>query len=424
METIDPNTRMMMMMLLLWVLLVGPSVFGSPLEIQLLDMMLQEAEGNPSNGRDQRDISVLPATSIGCDESGSPEDFSHLFEDYEESNEECVEFLTPYNASQPSEVIQVIMTTQAAELRMKPEASTTTTVMPTTTISTTTSEPKTTTEESCEYDVETTKVPEFSGCEDGANEKSDDNVVTTTEEPCEDTDEQNTNLCPQFMPAQGSSAHQRPPPAFRFRKPVKNYVEPILYEGNFAKPLQRTAPIGPQQRDYFVSNKQIVPRPRPKYRKRIPPSIYMNNIVRGLDCSDEVSQYPPRTSNQPQRYWDVSPVDFSQRSQGLKKMRPEKNMRSFAPVPIKRQPFYPRSSEENMERQFLRERDTETQYRHYLDEELSQEERLMPPATPTPSLDPCQEEHDRTFYGGRPLRAQKEQLVDYPQPPISSHFFT
>ncbi|XP_017115527.1 proteoglycan 4 [Drosophila elegans] len=625
METIDPNTRMMMMLLLLWVLLVGPSVFGSPLEIQLLDMMLQEAEGNPSNDRDQRDISVLPATSIGCDESGSPEDFSHLFEDYEESNEECVEFLPPCessfaeglpiehpcfvkllllrtpllkqdpcanfslipekpittikpeikkcrpknkanknttekvllglpnngtesstnispnnstteaqldskiikirklvpkstttttttsttttletttseettiteeppattteleattttpttttttsatttttqlpytenqlkrlkalrnrrknqkgnspkvpdppkikldNASQPSEVIQVIMTTEAAELRLKPEASTTTTVMPTTTVSTTTSEPETSTEESCEDDVETTKVPEFSGCEDEdlpANDKTENNVVTTTEEPCEDTDEQNTNLCPQFMPAQGSSAHQKPPPAFRFRKPVKNYVEPILYEGNFAKPLQRTAPIGPQQRDYFVSNKQIVPRPRPKYRKRIPPSIYMNNIVRGLDCSDEGGQYPPRTPNQPQRYWDVSPVDFSQRSQGLKKMRPEKNMRSFAPVPIKRQPFYPRSSEENMERQFLRERDTETQYRHYPDEELSQEERLMPPATPTPSLDPCQEEHDRTFYSRRPIRPQKEQLVDYPQPPISSHFFT
>ncbi|XP_070067601.1 uncharacterized protein [Drosophila takahashii] len=321
------------------------------------------------------------------------------------------------------------MTTEAAELKLKPENSTTTTIVPPTTASTTTSEPETTTEDSCADEVETTKVPEFSGCEDDEDPQgSENNVATTTEEPCEDTDEQDTNLCPQFMPTQEPSARPRPPPAYRFRKPVKNYVEPILYEGNFAKPLQRMAPLGPQPRDYFVSNKQIVPRPRPKYRKRIPPSIYMNNIVRGLDCSDEVGQYPSRTPNQPQRYWDVNPVGLLERSQGLRPrtVGPERNMRSFAPVPIKRKPQYPRNPEESMERQFLRERDPkpQAQYHHFPEEEVPHEERFIPPPTPTASLDPCQQEHDQFLYRERPHRQQTHHLVDYPQPPTSSHFFT
>jgi len=63
--------------------------------MQLLDMMLREAEGYPSNGRDQRDINVLPATSIGCDESDSQEQFDHLFDDYEESKEGCMDLLPP-----------------------------------------------------------------------------------------------------------------------------------------------------------------------------------------------------------------------------------------------------------------------------------------------------------------------------------------
>ncbi|XP_041675510.1 eukaryotic translation initiation factor 4 gamma [Drosophila eugracilis] len=621
METVGPNTRLKMLLLLLWVLLWGPSAFGSPLEIQLLDLMLREAEGYPSNGRSQRDIDVLPAASIGCDDSGSQEEFSNLFDDYEESKEDCLEFLPPCepsfqdglpidhpcfvkllllrtpllkqdpcanfsliaenpitttvkpkskkcnprrkakksgkenvllglpnnrtlnsttnapiisttttepnskiinirklvprvkpnttstttsttttletttveetttpkeetteeplettteleitttppsttstttttqpaftanqlkrlktfrerqkssrrkspnvpdppqikldNVSQPSEVIQVIMTTEAAELKLKPEVNTTTTVVPTTTVSTSTSKPETTTVESCEDEVETIKVPENSGCEDDeASDQSENKLNNTTEEPCEDTDEQDTNLCPQFMPTQGA-APPRPPPPYRFRKPVKNYVEPILYEGNFAKPLQRMPPMGPQQRDYFVTNKQIVPRPRPKYRKRIPPSIYMNNIVRGMDCSDEVSQTP----NQPQMSWDGGLIP---RSQSLRKIRPERNMRSFAPTPIRRNPSYPRSSEEMMERQYQRERhpDPRPQYHHFPEDEVLQEERSMPPATPTPNLDPCQQEHDHILYSQRPHRQQTEHLVDYPQPPTSSHFFT
>ncbi|XP_017048815.1 uncharacterized protein PB18E9.04c [Drosophila ficusphila] len=633
METIDPNTRMMILLLSIWVLLFGPLVFGSPLEMQLLDMMLREAEGYPSNDRDHRDISVLPATSVGCDESESDEQFGHLFDDYEESKEECMEFMppcepsfneglpiehpcfvrllllrtpllkqdpcanftlvtekpsttikpktkkckpkgkankvedpnvllaqpnngtsnsttisptnsttealpdskiikikklvpvprkpkqnstttttttttfetttveettTPFettpteewpvttteseitttpstttttstttpspapytdnqlkrlrtlmnrrrnhkgkepkvpdppkikldNVSKASEVIQVIMTTEAAELRLKPKENSTTTVMPTTTVSTTTSGPEITTEKSCEDEGETTKASDFSGCDDvEETDKSQNHDATTTEEPCEDTDEQDTNLCPQFMPAQGPK-QPRPPPSYRYRKPVKNYVEPILYEGNFAKPLQRMAPVAPQQRDYFVTNKQIVPRPRPKYRKRIPPSIYMNNIVRGLDCSDEVAQYPQRPPNQPQRFWDVRRDNLLQRNPVLRKMGPERNMmRSFAPAPFKRQPLIPRSSEERMEREFLRERDPQPQpqYHHYPDEEVFQEERLMPPATPTASLDPCQMEHDHALFGQRPHHQQTDHLVDYPQAPTSSHFFT
>lgn len=76
-------------------------------------MMLREAEGYPSTGRDQRDISVLPAASIGCDdkdvsmmqaasigcdESGSQEQFSHIFDEYDES-EECLDFLPAYEPS-------------------------------------------------------------------------------------------------------------------------------------------------------------------------------------------------------------------------------------------------------------------------------------------------------------------------------------
>lgn len=34
-------------------------------------------------------------------------------------------------------------------------------------------------------------------------EVSENGATSTTEEPCEDTEEQDTNLCPQFMPTQG-----------------------------------------------------------------------------------------------------------------------------------------------------------------------------------------------------------------------------
>ncbi|EDX04072.1 GD22502 [Drosophila simulans] len=362
----------MMMLPLLWVLLVGASVFGSPLEMQLLDMMLREAEDYPSNGRDQRDISVLPAAPIGCDDSENQlKRLRALRNRRKNSRAKSPKVPDPPqikldNASQPSEVIQVIMTTEPAEMKLQPEVNTTTTtVVPPTSVSTSTSNPEITTSESCDEEVKSTTVSEFSGCDDdeGKDFKVSENGDTpTTEEPCEDTEEQDTNLCPQFMPTQGPSASPRPPPSYRFRKPVKNYVEPILYERDFAKPIQQMTPVGPQQRDYFVSNKQIVPRPRPKYRKRIPPSIYMNNIVRGLDCSDE--------------------------------------------------------------RQYMMERDPEPrpQYHHYPEDEVFHED--VPLASPTPSLDPCQQEHDHVLFRQRPQHQQTDHLANYPLPPISSHFFT
>jgi len=70
--------------------------------MQLLDMMLREAEDYPSNGRDQRDISVLPTAPIGCDDSGDAQDpFSHIFDEYEESKEECMDFLPPCEPTFP-----------------------------------------------------------------------------------------------------------------------------------------------------------------------------------------------------------------------------------------------------------------------------------------------------------------------------------
>ncbi|XP_070141475.1 uncharacterized protein [Drosophila kikkawai] len=656
METIGPNTRPMMMLLLLWlwVLLLGPSVYGSPLEMQLLEMMLREAEGYPINGRDQRDISVLPAASIGCDESGSQEQqFSDLFDD---ESEECVDFLAPYEpsfrrglpvehpcfvrllllrtpllkedpcgnftlasetirttkkpkkkcnpkgkqkglwptknfvnkkptesttestnstaalqtnsttdspipetqstpkliklrklvpknrnsttsttpstisttmeatgpdskiinirkyapknkklkpnsttttssttlatmetttveetttpeettsttsedpttntseqeattpeypttpkttsyttttqrpltenqlkrlkaaqirrrnrkgygkgtpnvpdppkikidgATQPSEVIHVILPTDAAEMRLQPEEdSNTTPVMTTTPMTTSTSEPETTTEDSCEDEVETTKLPEYPESEDA--EASDSKGVNSMEEPCEDTEEQDTNLCPQFMPAQpNSDPPRRPQMPYRYRKPVKNYVEPILYEGNIGKPLHRNTRIGPPQKDYFISNKQIVPRPRPKYRKRLPHSIYMNNIVRGLDCVDEIDHHQSRNPNQPQRYWDLRRVGPHRRIQ---------NIRSFAPVPARRPLPQLGSTEESAEGQHLRERESEPQPQQLLrypehEETVLHEEKPMPPqAMPTPSMDPCQVEHDHALFGER-----------------------
>ncbi|KAH8384269.1 hypothetical protein KR200_002587, partial [Drosophila serrata] len=324
-------------------------------------------------------------------------------------------------ATQPSEVIHVILPTNAAEMRLTPEEDNTTTVMPITT--TTTSEPETTTEDSCEDEVETTKLPEFPESEDDeASDRSEGKGVTSMEEPCEDTEEQGTNLCPQFMPAQ---RHQNAPKRiqipYRNRKPVKNYVEPILYEGNIAKPLHRPTRIRPPQKDYFISNKQIVPRPRPKYRKRLPHSIYMNNIVRGLDCVDEVDHHPIRNPHQPQQFWDMRRVGPGQRIQNPRQLIPERN---FVPVPARRLLSHAESIEESDESQYPRERESEPhsqQLRYPEDvETVLHEERPMPQqAMPTPSMDPCQVEHDHALYGER-----REHPGDYPQTPASSHFFT
>ncbi|KAH8328677.1 hypothetical protein KR067_013178, partial [Drosophila pandora] len=599
METINPSTRPMMM-LLLWVLYFGHTAFGSPLdshEMELLEMIFRDAEGYPSSDRGPRDIDVLPATSIGCDESGSEE--YNMFEDLEHS-EECLDFLPPCEEpayddrlpmehpcfvrmlllrtpllkqdpcanfslatqppkvnkkpkhkkcnpkakknkiatktelvppsnngtvnstaapiatstepnskiiriskliprkrknitttststtsttttletttveettrpvelttttteteppttteletttlpptttepplaenqlkrfrsqtnrkknvpdppqikldgnSQPSEVIQVIMTTEAAEMRQLPDGENSTTVTPTTAVVVTTSAPETTTEESCEAesvgdsgDGESSKQrPEFSEAEEQDVEGNRIGGDRGGEEPCEDTEEQDTNLCPQVVPAQRNT-NSRHPPSPRFRKPIKNYVEPILYEGHFDKPHHQM-PVGPQQRDYFISNKQIMPRPKPKYKKRIPPSIYVNNIVRGMDCNDENDSQSEEHSrnhpNQPQRHWDLRRIGFASRNQVLRKPVTERNVRNFVPIPPRRLISYPEHSVRSQERsQYLMEREPEPRpiHPHYPEEDVeSPEERPMPSATPTSPLDPCQEDHD------------------------------
>ncbi|EDW12663.1 uncharacterized protein LOC6577254 [Drosophila mojavensis] len=121
--------------------------------------------------------------------------------------------------------------------------------------------------------------------ESEAHEEAEDCESEASEE-CEDNEDQNTNLCPQFTSSGGMGNMRHPN---RYRKPLGNIVEPILYEGQFAKPRQRigTMPQQPHRRDFYVSNKQIMPRPRPKQREPLPHSIYMNNIVRGIKCSDE-----------------------------------------------------------------------------------------------------------------------------------------
>lgn len=83
-------------------------------------------------------------------------------------------------------------------------------------------------------------------------------------------------------------------PPTRNRKLHKNYVEPILYEGQFTKPRHSHGLVPAQRRDYYLSNKQIMPRPKPRYRAPLPHSIYLNNIVRGIKCNDEVGNvgYP------------------------------------------------------------------------------------------------------------------------------------
>ncbi|KAH8244343.1 hypothetical protein KR026_007042, partial [Drosophila bipectinata] len=588
METINPSTRPMMM-LLLWVLYFGHTAFGSPLdshEMELLEMIFRDAEGYPSSDRDPRDIDVLPASSIGCDDSGSAE--YNMFDDLARS-EECLDCLPPceepayddrlpmehpcfvrmlllrtpllkqdpcanfslatqpprvnkkpkhkkcnpkakkqktatkiepvppsnngtLNSTaapiatstepnskiirisklvprkrknttttststtsttttletttveeatrpvelttttteteppttteletttlppttteppladnqlkrftgmlprkknvpdppqikldgnlQPSEVIQVIVTTEAAELQQLPDGENSTTVTPTTAVVVTTSVPETTTEESCEAesmgdsgDGEYSKQrqPEF------PETQEQDVESKSVQEPCEDTEEQDTNLCPQVVPAQRNGKHSPPP---RFRKPIKNYVEPILYEGHFDKPHHQMPPVGPQQRDFFISNKQIMPRPKPKYKKRIPPSIYVNNIVRGMDCNDEndsqSEEHPRNPPNPPQRNWDLRRIGVVSRNQVLRKPVTERNVRNFVPMPARRLSSFP---EHSQERQYVMERDPQPLpiHPHYSEEVESPEERPMPLATPTSTLDPCLEEHD------------------------------
>nr|XP_043068536.1 eukaryotic translation initiation factor 4 gamma [Drosophila bipectinata] len=628
METINPSTRPMMM-LLLWVLYFGHTTFGSPLdshEMELLEMIFRDAEGYPSSDRDPRDIDVLPASSIGCDDSGSAE--YNMFDDLARS-EECLDCLPPceepvyddrlpmehpcfvrmlllrtpllkqdpcanfslatqpprvnkkpkhkkcnpkakkqktatkiepvppsnngtLNSTaapiatstepnskiirisklvprkrknttttststtsttttletttveettrpvelttttteteppttteletttlppttteppladnqlkrftgmlprkknvpdppqikldgnlQPSEVIQVIVTTEAAELMKLPDGENSTTVTPTTAVVVTTSVPETTTEESCEAesmgdsgDGESSKQgqPEFPETQEQDVEGKRTGGDHGGEEPCEDTEEQDTNLCPQVVPAQrNGKSHSRHPPPPRFRKPIKNYVEPILYEGHFDKPHHQMPPIGPQQRDFFISNKQIMPRPKPKYKKRIPPSIYVNNIVRGMDCNDEndsqSEEHPRNPPSPPQRHWDLRRIGVVSRNQVLRKPVTERNVRNFVPMPARRLSSFPEHSVSigpKQEKQYVIERDPEPRpiHPHYSEEEF--EMGNMPRGTSSPSLDPCQQEHD---YLQRKI-LHREPNESRSQHPTPSHVFT
>lgn len=240
-----------------------------------------------------------------------------------------------------------------------------------------------------------------------------------------------------------------------------------------------------------------MPRPKPKYKKRIPPSIYVNNIVRGMDCNDEndsqSEEHPRNHPNQPQRHWDLRRIGFASRNQVLRKPVAERNVRNFIAMPPRRLISYPepsirsqerpssvetgerqhrpfslensRESQERMfsiensrerhERQYLMERDPEPRpiHPHYPEEEVeSPEERPMPLATPSSSLDPCQENHDflhhsprETFEIGNMRRATPPPSLDpcqqehdflqskilhrqpnepRPQHPTPTHFFT
>ncbi|XP_022216496.2 mucin-5AC [Drosophila obscura] len=359
--------------------------------------------------------------------------------------------------SQPSEVIHVVLNKTVGEMRQLPAEDNSTPI--TTTTTTTTSEPETTTEESCEEDMETTNEAEseaeaendtdaeeyFPETEEeteedlfvSASDMDGAQSTSTTEEPCVDTDDQDTNLCPQFMPAYGSS-NSRPPAGPRFRKPVKNYVEPILYEGSFAKPRQRiglTQPQ-PQRRDYFVTNKQIVPRPRPKYRQRLPHSIYMNNIIRGVDCVDDVTASPPYPQVGPyppvNLYQAVGPAQPAQGQRNWPARRLTGGYGSVqrstgygpAPAPVQRirssaTPRYPGCSEEEQQQQqhqhqHINDRES-NEDQHYFEEEAA---ALMRAPNPTPSVDPCQAEHDHPLYG---QHLQQTDPDGYPQ---SKNFFT
>ncbi|XP_030556996.1 eukaryotic translation initiation factor 4 gamma [Drosophila novamexicana] len=206
---------------------------------------------------------------------------------------------------QPSDTFPVFLTTEAAELRSRPKS---TTLRPEA-LATTSTESETTTECIEASDDEETATE---NAESRTNEEEEEeDKETEASEDCEDAEDQDTNLCPQFSAPEEAANMRLMPSGSRFRKPVKNYVEPILYEGQFAKPRQRIGMLPPQRRDFYVSNKQIMPRPRPKLRQPLPHSIYMNNIVRGLKCSDEAGAHahPP----QPGRFLSRKPATTPQR---------------------------------------------------------------------------------------------------------------
>ncbi|EDW77901.2 uncharacterized protein Dwil_GK24729 [Drosophila willistoni] len=333
-------------------------------------------------------------------------------------------------ATQPSEVIQVIFTTEVGELKL--QANDTTTVSTTTTnfeaettteinlIEKTTNQVETTTQETeLEEEMETTET----------EEASTEDPFSFTEEPCNDTDEQDTNLCPQFLTPpeeNGNSQLSSVRPAQRQRK-VKNYVEPILYEGNFIKPRQRIGLLAqavPQQRDYYVTNKQIMPRPKPKYRKRLPHSIYMNNIVRGLKCVDAPRPLQP--------YWGVkrltsrpyAPLTYNPQRPSPP---PSQSPAPFS-VPVSIYHQNPNESEED----FGQEKEIVGSKSNYFDDSSS--ELWQGYGASNSNVDPCQLEHEhlqrRQQHIHKPpyqkVPKDDQQSVDYAhqQQQMPENFFT
>ncbi|XP_068140262.1 mucin-3B isoform X2 [Drosophila tropicalis] len=340
-------------------------------------------------------------------------------------------------ATQPSEVIQVIFTTEVGELKLQPNDTTTVSTTDvdaeTTTeinlIEETTNEVETTTQETeLEEEMETTET----------EEAPTEDPFSSTEEPCNDTDEQDTNLCPQFLTPPEENGNLRSSqlssvgPAQRQRK-VKNYVEPILYEGNFIKPRQRIGLLAqtvPQRRDYYVTNKQIMPRPKPKYRKRLPHSIYMNNIVRGLKCVDAPRPLRP--------YWGVkrltsrpyAPLTYNPQRYGVPGTPSPPPSQSPAPfsVPVSIYHQNPNESEED----FDQEKELVGSKSNYFD--TSSSELWQGFGASNSNVDPCQLEHEhlqrrqqhihKPSYQKVPKEDQQSMDYAHQQQQMPENFFT
>ncbi|KAH8391130.1 hypothetical protein KR215_007384 [Drosophila sulfurigaster] len=318
-------------------------------------------------------------------------------------------------AMQSSDALPVFQSTEVSELRSRPE----TTTKPT--------DLETTTPECVEDTDEVEAESEHKG-----TERETEELVSGSED-CEDAEDQDTNLCPQFS-APEEPANMRLLPASRYRKPVKNYVEPILYEGQgFAKPRQRIGMLQPQRRDYYVSNKQIMPRPRPKYREPVPHSIYMNNIIRGVKCSDEVPGHRHANPHpHPRRYRNGKPAGPTQRGWVSRRHGPGYAPAGSQPtsnghIRQRPNPLYGLSSAEDLD-----------SYGHdseYYDdasaERLNWPREHHAPGSSSPTVDPCQAEHrqERERERARELERENDRerdndhMLQYQQP-VAPRFFT
>ncbi|XP_043070448.1 flocculation protein FLO11 isoform X1 [Drosophila grimshawi] len=315
-------------------------------------------------------------------------------------------------AMQPSDTFPVFLSKETAELRSRPMS---TTLAPE--IETTTGCIEASADEETAAETDESKT----------NEDQEDGKESEASEDCEDAEDQDTNICPQFSAPEEAANMRLMPSSGRYRKPVKNYVEPILYEGQFAKPRQRIGMM-PQRRDYYVSNKQIMPRPRPKFREPVPHSIYMNNIVRGLKCSDEAGN-PVTLPMQPRRFRTGRRHGPSY-PQMVPKSSPQSNSRG------RPNPLYGLSSAEDPD---AYGNDSDQYYDDETPERLAwPRDHPLHPSSPT--VDPCQvelssrervrdrkmlrqREREREGDRERERRENSEHLLNYPQR-LSPRFFT